>query len=151
MGHPLKEANAPHSRIYRNGKCIVTFYESGWIYANLQGLKYRCEICQKAFRKKNICARLTLHREKDNKYDKNAIRVEEPPGPKTRWWFGYLPRELAKILAPRMDKGEEFICEKVQDLNGPRVRIKPIKSSPASKKPVKKDRAISKRMEDLVL
>jgi hypothetical protein len=43
---------------------------------------------------------LELEREPNNEYDKNAIRVAHG-GAK----LGYVPRELAQILAPLMDAG----------------------------------------------
>jgi len=44
-------------------------------------------------------------REPDNKHDPNAIRVEL--GGK---YLGYIPRDMAKILAPKMDSGRKFIA-----------------------------------------
>jgi single-stranded-DNA-specific exonuclease len=55
-----------------------------------------------------------LVREPDNPFDSNAVKV-------TRWdhqQFGYLDRELAKILAPRMDRYGRFIKATVSRLIG---------------------------------
>ena len=48
-----------------------------------------------------------LEREKNNKYDSNAIKVMAGIiGEGISWHIGYVPRELAAKLAPRIDKGE---------------------------------------------
>jgi single-stranded-DNA-specific exonuclease len=55
-----------------------------------------------------------LIREPENAFDSNAVKV-------VRWdrqQFGYLNRELAKILAPRMDKSGRFIKATVIRLFG---------------------------------
>lgn len=55
-----------------------------------------------------------LIREPDNNFDSNAIKVQ-------RWdhqQFGYLNRELAKVLAPRMDRNGRFIKATVSSLTG---------------------------------
>jgi hypothetical protein len=44
-------------------------------------------------------------REPNNADDPNAIRVELG-----KFFMGYIPREVAKGLAPRMDSGERFIA-----------------------------------------
>jgi single-stranded-DNA-specific exonuclease len=55
-----------------------------------------------------------LIREPDNAFDFNAVKC-------VRWdhqQFGYLDRELAKILAPRMDRNGRFIKATVSILTG---------------------------------
>jgi single-stranded-DNA-specific exonuclease len=55
-----------------------------------------------------------LIREPDNAFDSNAVKVQ-------RWdhqQFGYLNRELAKVLAPRMDRYGRFIKGTVSRLTG---------------------------------
>jgi single-stranded-DNA-specific exonuclease len=55
-----------------------------------------------------------LIREPDNPFDPNAIKV-------IRWdhqQVGYVNRELAKVLAPRMDRYGEFIKANVSYLTG---------------------------------
>ena len=55
-----------------------------------------------------------LIREPQNPFDSNAIKV-------TRWdkqQLGYVNRELAKVLAPRMDRNERFIKATVIALTG---------------------------------
>lgn len=42
-----------------------------------------------------------LVREKDNQYDKNAVRVQNKAGEH----LGYLKKELSEVFAPRMDSG----------------------------------------------
>jgi hypothetical protein len=46
-----------------------------------------------------------LVREPDNTHDPNAIRVEL-----VGLFLGYIPRELAKKLAPMMDEGRTFLA-----------------------------------------
>ena len=131
--------------IYRYGKIIVQEYESGWIYCALQGFTYIQKKDQIRFKEIRTSHILELYRDKNNKHDQNAIAILDAT---FNCSYGYLPRELAVILAPRIDKGEQFLCEKVKDLNGARVRIKLIKYK--SNKLIKK-RIVDKRLEDLVL
>ncbi|MBM7868786.1 hypothetical protein JOC70_000255 [Clostridium pascui] len=49
---------------------------------------------------------VTLSRDKNNIWDKNAIKVLCG-----YQLIGYLPRKLAEILAPKMDEGEKFIAQ----------------------------------------
>jgi hypothetical protein len=46
-----------------------------------------------------------LVRERDNPHDPNAIRVEVGGV-----YLGYVPRHIARDLAPEMDKGKRFIA-----------------------------------------
>ena len=55
-----------------------------------------------------------LVREPDNPFDSNAVKV-------VRWdhqQFGYLERELAKVLAPTMDRFGRFFKARVSRLTG---------------------------------
>ena len=47
---------------------------------------------------------LVLHRDAGNEHDANAIAVELPNGEQ----LGFVPRELAAELAPRLDAGEPW-------------------------------------------
>jgi len=47
---------------------------------------------------------LRLRRDRDNEYDDNAIAVETARGET----LGFVPRELAAEIAPRIDRGEPF-------------------------------------------
>lgn len=49
---------------------------------------------------------LYLHREPCNRYDVNAIKLETDSGV----IIGYLKAELAKVLAPAMDAGQQYCC-----------------------------------------
>jgi hypothetical protein len=67
-----------------------------------------------------------LIREPENSYDSNAIRVALFD----IWFVGYVPKYIAKELAPLMDEGRtflaEFICRNehpTEDLVGLTVRI----------------------------
>lgn len=53
---------------------------------------------------------LTLEREPENKYDKNAIAVYVEPYDNTKIKIGYLSRELAAELAPLWDSGWIMTC-----------------------------------------
>ncbi len=61
---------------------------------------------------------LTLVREPDNKYDKNAIMVFAPAtgDQEEGKWMGYLPREVAHILAPINDAGLLAMTAKLDEL-----------------------------------
>ena len=64
---------------------------------------------------------LELKREKDNQYDQNAIAVyvnnKSNHSNKITAQIGYIKKELAAELAPRMDKGETFKC-KIKKITG---------------------------------
>lgn len=49
---------------------------------------------------------ITLKREPENRYDRNAIAVVAAVMGKGRYCMGYLPRGLAAFVAPIMDKGQ---------------------------------------------
>jgi hypothetical protein len=52
---------------------------------------------------------LTLRRESDNPYDPNAIRVDARKLGNMSAQIGYLPKELAQVLAPEIDSGKEVV------------------------------------------
>ncbi len=52
---------------------------------------------------------LNLRREGDNTYDENAIRVDADRVDNMSAQLGYLPRELAQVLAPEIDAGKEVV------------------------------------------
>lgn len=62
---------------------------------------------------------LTLVREPDNKYDKNAVLVTTPSknlvGEIKLTKLGYLPSGLAAEIAPVMDAGIRVICRRAND------------------------------------
>lgn len=62
--------------------------------------------------------KLSLVREPRNTYDKWAIRVNNEQGDK----LGYIPKELSRRLAQRMDAGHEIICfaEGISNIQGKR-------------------------------
>ena len=51
----------------------------------------------------------TLTREPDNRSDPNAIRVTL-----AYWMLGYIPKDVATVLAPKMDTGANFMAEFVR-------------------------------------
>ncbi len=50
-----------------------------------------------------------LMREPDNPHDPNAIRVAIGP-----YYMGYIPKQIAKDLAPLIDSGRGFLAEFVK-------------------------------------
>ncbi len=63
-------------------------------------------------------ARLRLIREPENEYDAKAIRIED----EFSFKLGYVPKDIAKKLAPQMDKGE-CLWGKVIDVAGRGLEI----------------------------
>ena len=55
-----------------------------------------------------------LMREPDNPYDPNAIRVAIGP-----YYMGYIPKHIAKGLAPLIDSGQGFLAEFVKRNESP--------------------------------
>jgi len=69
------------------------------------GLKFRMKRDARAdlaTRVKRMPMTVKLRREQENKYDINAIRVEDSKGKH----LGYIRRESAEVLAPRIDEQE---------------------------------------------
>jgi len=48
---------------------------------------------------------VTLEREADNAHDSNAIKVNVSVGSGAAYHLGYIPKDLAAMLAPLLDKG----------------------------------------------
>ena len=53
---------------------------------------------------------IELHREPENLYDSNAIKVVAAVKGKGKAALGYINRTLAAALAPLLDKGKEICC-----------------------------------------
>ena len=53
---------------------------------------------------------IELHREPENRYDSNAIKVVAAVKGKGKAAIGYINRKLAAALAPLLDKGKEICC-----------------------------------------
>ncbi|MBE6408783.1 MAG: hypothetical protein E7038_09315 [Lentisphaerae bacterium] len=51
--------------------------------------------------------RVYLYREPENRYDRNAIRIQDGADWEVQK-LGYVPRDVAAVLAPQMDRGETF-------------------------------------------
>lgn len=76
----------------------ITTKVAGVTFENRQGFI--------AYLAKNIkLSYVMLKREPTNRFDKNAIRVIGCVNRKTYVQVGYLPKELAKAIAPAMDSG----------------------------------------------
>lgn len=52
---------------------------------------------------------VSLEREPTNPHDQNAIMVK-PHGFQHDDWIGYIPKEVAKDLAPILDRGSQYYC-----------------------------------------
>lgn len=75
------------------------------VIVNLAGVTYRdAQQNIKTFGCKDIGS-FALLREPENAYDSNAIRVEI-----AGFFLGYIPKDVAKRLAPLMDEGREFLA-----------------------------------------
>lgn len=79
----------------------ISFRAAGVTFENRQGLLCHLEKCPKAN------ARILLFREPGNKHDANAIKILAATGAK-RFQVGYVPKDVAAILAPLMD-ADKFI------------------------------------------
>jgi hypothetical protein len=68
--------------------------------------------------------RLVLRREPDNPHDANAISVRDATGARQAGW---VPRELAAVLAPAIDRGEPYsaiaLRERRADPRSPRAGL----------------------------
>jgi hypothetical protein len=75
------------------------------IILNLAGVTYRdAQENIKRFGCRDIGS-FALVREPENSYDPNAIRVEV-----AGFFLGYIPKGVAKTLAPLMDAGRDFLA-----------------------------------------
>ncbi len=52
---------------------------------------------------------VTLEREASNSYDTNAVKVMVSVGAGDKYHMGYIPADLANMLAPVLDKGIQLI------------------------------------------
>ncbi|MBR1373716.1 HIRAN domain-containing protein [bacterium] len=73
---------------------------SGVTFGNRQTALKRLEM----HIRKGAEVKTTLQREADNKTDKNAIKVLVSVNGSAAYHLGYIPAELAAVLAPLMDK-----------------------------------------------
>ena len=53
---------------------------------------------------------VTLEREVTNAYDQNAVKVNVHVGSGASYHLGYIPKDLAAVVAPILDKGIELIA-----------------------------------------
>jgi len=61
---------------------------------------------------------VTLVRESENKYDTNAIAVNVSVGSGADYDLGYIPKDLASVLAPLIDKGLQLVSRFVEVRGG---------------------------------
>lgn len=78
------------------------------IYALLNGVNFRPQEARALVAGLEEGEELVLVREPGNAYDTNAIKVLHP---ENEIHLGYIEKDIAAELAPRMDDGEEFTCE----------------------------------------
>lgn len=74
----------------------------------LVGINFRMKADARALLARIVAKKplkLALFREPDNKYDPNAIQVLGAAGAYDGIHLGYIPRETAEVLAPRIDEG----------------------------------------------
>lgn len=91
-----------------------------WIYCRLAGLTYRNPGSQQKYANQQRDAHLDLVRDRTNTADENAVMVEVQGT-----HVGFLPREVAAIIAPMIDKGKSFTCTVIDsNLKRPCIRVK---------------------------
>lgn len=75
-------------------------------HAHIKGVYHRGADIQAYCQGLDYPAEVLLEREPDNAFDKNAIKVYHDD-----IWIGYIAKEVASWLAPKMDDGMEYIAE----------------------------------------
>ena len=78
--------------------------EGGFQYVVIVGINY--DNRREAFEKLKVDEKVSLVREPDNKFDKNAIKVIN----NSNEMLGYVVRNKANEIAPRLDNGEKCNC-----------------------------------------
>ena len=110
------------------GKRWIASYFGDWIYCKLQGARYTTGAGKDILSNLRRDDKLDLEREPSNPHDSNAIQVK-----RAGHHLGYVPKEIARELAPRIDEGDCFICLLLD--NNPknprmRIRLHPLKRLP---------------------
>lgn len=77
----------------------------------LAGMQYRVTPTTSEEMQRLAPIKAKLVREPDNHYDENAIAVVLLEKPEQNMHVGYLPRAVARLLAPRLDRGEIEVTE----------------------------------------
>jgi len=102
------------NRINRKVKNLSISFKRAWqivkgreLISRISGVTYGTR--QRALRKLEKynagMINVTLQHEADNAYDVNAIHVMVNVGSGAHYHLGFLPRDLAELLAPLLDKG----------------------------------------------
>jgi len=76
---------------------------------SLAGLSYRATSTTIEELAKETPYKVTLEREPGNHNDPNAIAVKLVEQPRRGWQIGYVPRQIAALLAPRLDSGQDWV------------------------------------------
>lgn len=72
----------------------------------VRGTRYRGVAACRVFAAMGRAAPLLLSRDRANRHDPSAVRVLSMTGV----WLGYVAREDAAVVAPRLDAGEIWLC-----------------------------------------
>lgn len=73
--------------------------------SELRGVNFRPKEAKEIVKSLAIETTLTLERDSGNEYDENAVKVLYEDQ-----FIGFVAKEDAAEIGPRMDSGEEFIC-----------------------------------------
>ena len=111
-------------RIFRREMWIANIYDI-WTYCRIMGHKQRKYNARLAFEQAAKGVKLTLERENHPK-DPNAVRVMYG-----KHWVGYLPREIAGVVALNLDAGYHYMVNVVYtkyDAPCLRLRLHPVQT-----------------------
>jgi len=116
-------ANKLVSKGYSRSVAMV----KAWVIAKAESLKTRVAGVTKLFRQEALQAiekaipanvGITLKHEQFNRYDSNAVAVYATIQGQTDMLIGYLPRAVAFVVAPLIDKGITPIAKGVTIVGG---------------------------------
>lgn len=94
--------------ITRGGVNEEICYVKGVSFSNEDGTQ-RQRLIQGLTRASKGSYWIILTREKDNSFDKNAVRVEAVREGGVKNTLGYLPKDMAAALSPAIDSGHEVV------------------------------------------
>jgi len=78
---------------------------------SLAGLSHRATITTREELSQEVPLKVKLVREPDNSHDENAIAVIVVERPYEDWQIGYVPRQVAALLAPLFDERKQEVQE----------------------------------------
>jgi len=115
------------NRLYKKLKNLSTAFKRAWqivkgreLITKLAGVTFgnRQKALAKLQQYNSNDISVSLVREADNAYDNNAIAVNVSVKDSTAYNLGYIPKELAIVLAPLIDKGLQLISRFVEVRGG---------------------------------